>query len=61
MQALAQANTELAEFWGVREEYEVRPEVVKTRIYSAKAIAFMEKLKKVYVVQSGDSKIFIDP
>ena len=43
------------------EEYELRPEVVKTRIYSAKSIAFMEKLKKVYVVQDGDNKIFINP
>lgn len=58
---VAAANTELAEFWGVLEEYELRPEVVKTRIYSAKSIAFMEKLKKVYVVQDGDNKIFINP
>lgn len=60
-QGVANANADLAEFWGVLEEYEKSPEVVKTRIYSAKAISFMEKLKKVYVVQNGDSKIFIDP
>ena len=58
---VAMANTELAEFWGVLEEYEERPEVVKTRVYSAKSIAFMQKLKKVYVVQDGDNKIFINP
>lgn len=58
---VAAANKDLAEFWGVLEEYELRPEVVKTRIYSAKSIAFMEKLKKVYVVQDGDNKIFINP
>ena len=58
---VADANLDLAEFWGVLEEYELSPEVVKTRIYSAKAIAFMEKLQKVFVVQNGDNKIFIDP
>lgn len=58
---VAVANTDLAEFWGVLDEYEQRPDVVKTRIYSAKSIAFMEKLKKVYVVQDGDNKIFINP
>lgn len=58
---IAVANTELAEFWGVLDEYEQRPDVVKTRIYSAKSIAFMQKLKKVYVVQDGDNKIFINP
>lgn len=58
---VAAANTDLAEFYGVKAEYEESPEVVKARIYSARAIAFMEKLKKVYVVQDGESKIFIDP
>ena len=42
-------------------EYEANPDVVRTRIYSAKTVRFMEKLKKIYVVQDGDSKIFIDP
>lgn len=58
---VAAANTDLAEFWGVLEEYEANPDVVRTRIYSAKVTAFMAKLKKVYMVQNGDSKIFIDP
>ena len=58
---VADANVDLAEFWGILEEYKVRPDVVKTRVYSDKAIAFMEKLQKVYVVQNGDNKIFIDP
>ena len=58
---VAAANTDLAEFWGVLEEYDTNPDVVRTRIYSAKVMAFMAKLKKVYMVQDGDSKIFIDP
>lgn len=58
---IGQANADLAEFWGVLEEYEKNPDVVRTRIYSAKTIQFMEKLKRVYIVQDGDSKIFIDP
>ena len=58
---VAGATADLAEFWGVLEEYEANPDVVRTRIYSAKTVRFMEKLKKIYVVQDGDSKIFIDP
>ncbi len=58
---VAAANADLAEFWGVLEEYEENPDMVRTRIYSAKVISFMAKLKKVYIVQNGDSKIFIDP
>lgn len=58
---VAAANSDMAEFWGVKEEYEANPDVVKTRIYSARAISFMERLKKVYVVQNGDNKIVISP
>lgn len=58
---VADANLDLAEFWGVLEEYQTSPEVVKTRIYSTKAVAFMQMLQKVYVVQNGDNKIFINP
>ena len=58
---VAAANTDMAEFWGVKEEFEANPEVVTTRIYSARAISFMERLKKVYVVQNGDNKIVISP
>lgn len=58
---IAQANADLAEFWGVLEEYEQNPDVVRTRIYSTKTVQFMEKLKRVYIVEDGDSKIFIDP
>ena len=58
---VAAANAEMAEFWGVKEEYEANPEVVTTRIYSMRAISFMERLKKVYVVQNGDNKIVISP
>jgi len=58
---VAAANSDMAEFWGVKEEYETNPDVVTTRIYSARAISFMERLKKVYVVQNGDNKIVISP
>ena len=58
---ISDADMDLAEFWGALPEYKLRPEVVKTRIYSAKSIDFIKKLQKVYVVQNGDSKIFIDP
>lgn len=58
--AVAAANTDLAEFWGVLEEYRANPDVVKTRLYSAKLSAAMAKIGKVRVVQSGETKIVIE-
>ena len=59
--AMSTANSNLAEFWGVREEFELSPDVVKTRIYAAKAIEVMQKIGKVRVVQDGETNIFLDP
>lgn len=57
---VAAANTDLAEFWGLLEEYNTNPAVVKTRIYSAKISAAIAKIGTVRVVQDGDSHIFIN-
>ena len=56
---VAAANEDLAEFWGVLEEYQLNPDVVRTRIYSAKVSEAIAKIGKVYVVKDGDTKIVI--
>lgn len=58
--SVAAANSDLAEFWGLLEEYEANPDVVKTRIYSQKISDAIAKIGKIIVVQDEDSKIFID-
>ncbi len=57
----ANANSELYEFWGVLEEYEANPEVVKARIYSDKLTSFLKRLAYVRVVEDGEMKIFLKP
>ncbi len=58
---VADANKDLAEFWGVLEEYKTDPESVKTRIYSQKVSEFMSKIGSVRIVADGDTKLFINP
>lgn len=57
--SVAAATADLAEFWGVLEEYRMNPEVVRTRIYSAKVSEAIAKIGKVYVVKDGETKIVI--
>ncbi len=57
----ANANSELYEFWGVLEEYEANPDVVKARIYSNKLTTFLKRLAYVRVVEDGEMKIFLKP
>lgn len=57
--AIATANSDLAEFWGVLEEYQVNPDVVRTRIHSAKVSEAIAKIGKIHVVQDGETKIII--
>lgn len=59
--AVAEANTTLTEFWGVLEEFQTNPEVVKTRIYAAKLNEILGKIGKVRVVQDGETKIILTP
>jgi membrane protease subunit HflK len=54
------ANQDLAEFWGVLEEYRANKSVVKARIYNEKVAKAISKIGTVKVVQDGDSKIFIN-
>lgn len=57
--AVAAANDDMAEFWGVIEEYRRSPDVVRTRLYSAKVSEVMSKIGKIRVVQDGETKIVI--
>lgn len=58
--SVAAAKADLAEFWGVQEEYALNPEVVRTRIYTTKVSEVFAKIGKVRIVQDGDTKIFIN-
>ena len=58
--ALAQANSDLSEFWGVLEDYKASPDIVRARIYNQKLLEIIEKIGTVKIVQDGDSKIFIN-
>ena len=61
VKAVSAANTDLVEFWGVKEEYENNREVVRTRIYTDKFTTAVSKIGKVILVENGDSKIYLDP
>ena len=58
--AISQAETSLAEFWGLVEEYRQNPQVVRTRVYSAKVSQLLEIIGRVHVVQDGETRIYID-
>ena len=60
-QRLADANQDLAEFWGVLEEYESDPVAVKTRLYSLKMSRILGKIGTVRVVSDGETNLFINP
>ena len=56
--AVAAANNDLAEFWGVLEEYSRSPDVVRTRLYSAKMSEALSKLT-IRMVGDGDVSIVV--
>ena len=58
---MAAANQDLAEFWGVLEEYESDPQGVKARLYSKKVSEMLGKIGTVRIVPDGDTNIFINP
>ncbi len=58
--AVAAANSDLAEFWGVLEEYKTSSVVVRTRIYNQKVKEAINKIGTIKVVSEGDSNIIIN-
>ena len=57
----AGAKQILTEFEGLLDEFQVNPEVVKTRVYSTKLTEILSTIGSIRVVQDGESKIIIDP
>ena len=57
--SIATAQNSLYEFWGVLEEYEATPAIVRSRIYNEKMAAALKKIGTVRVVSDDDSKIII--
>lgn len=58
--AVSAAETAVAEFWGLVEEYLQNPQVVRTRVYSQKVSQLLEKIGRIHVVQDGETKIYLD-
>lgn len=58
--AVAAAKSDLSTFWGVLDEYNATPTVVKTRIYNEKMALALANIGQVRLVDDGDSKIFIN-
>lgn len=53
------AKSALAEFWGVLEEYEANPEVVKMRLYNAKIAGIIAAIGQIRIVEDEQSTIYI--
>ena len=58
---VAAANTALAEFWGVIEEYEQNPQAVGVRLLNEKTKTILSKIGTIRVVQDGESTILLLP
>ena len=57
----SQATLALSEFWGLLEEFQQNPDVVKTRVFNAKVTQMITTIGKIRVVQDGETRIFLDP
>lgn len=57
---ISAVSTELSQFWGVLEEYQATPDVVRSRLYNEKMALAVAMIGKVRLVDDGNSKIFID-
>lgn len=55
------ATVALSEFWGILEEYEANPEVVKMRLYNAKIAQIIQKIGQIRIVEDEQSTIYIKP
>ena len=56
----AAANSDLYEFYGVLEEYNANPDVVKVRLYNTAISNIIRKIGTVKIVDNSDSKIIIN-
>ena len=58
--ATAAANSDLYEFYGVLDEYNANPDVVRVRLYNTAISNIIRKIGKVMIVDDSDSKIIIN-
>ncbi len=56
----AAANSDLYEFYGVLEEYNANPDVVRVRLYNTAITNIIRQIGKVMIVDDSDSKIIIN-
>ena len=56
----AAANSDLYEFYGVLEEYNKNPDVVRVRLYNTAITNIIRKIGTVKIVDDSDSKIIIN-
>ncbi len=56
----AAANSDLYEFYGVLEEYNANPDVVRVRLYNTAITNIIRKIGTVKIVDDSDSKIIIN-
>lgn len=54
------ANADLYEFYGVLDEYEANPDVVRVRLYSTAITNILRKIGSVKIVDNSDSTIIIN-
>lgn len=58
--SIAAANSDLYEFYGVLDEYNQNPEVVKIRLYNTAMTNIIRSIGTVKIVDDSDSKIIIN-
>lgn len=56
----AAANADLYEFYGVLEEYNANPDVVRIRLYNTAMRNILRKVGEIRIVDDSDSKIIIN-
>ena len=56
----AAANSDLYEFYGVLDEYNANPEVVRVRLYTNAITNILRKIGTIKIVDDSDSKIIIN-
>ena len=56
----AAANSDLYEFYGVLDEYNANPEVVRVRLYTNAITNILRKIGTIRIVDDADSKIIIN-
>ncbi len=57
---IAAANSDLYEFYGVLEEYNANPDVVRVRLYNTAITNIIRKIGTIKIVDDSDSKIIIN-